>query len=337
MRHLLFCLLLSVSLGTYAENWLPIDKSVSLDIDSIKLVNETTKHVTWRKSEIGKTYTHASSVDCSVEIIRTTGTSITEDNPVLSRGGATELDFVTKTRMEQGKLKPLHSWERSMEFRLPTPYSAEGRLIARVCDIDTEVKSRGARAFYSQSCNTKPTPTHYMCSMDDQAYLEYHNLISRLSFGRAACGMTQEAIDNIKLGWIMSLVRCREGQDKCRSKITSLAYEVGEDISRKLRGEKCTYLAGAQATIDENEANEAAWDRYRKCITVKVVKLDDGASSADVIARGVFAQCRGQAPVDSSFDPGQSVIDSITGLILEQRQAKRRPTKPNRTAPKVAG
>lgn len=337
MRHLLFCLLLSVSLATYAEIWLPIDKLVSLDIDSIKLVDETTKHVTWRKNEFGKTYTHTSKVNCSVEIISTTGTSITEDNPVLSRGAPTELDYVSRTRREQGNVKPLHSWERSMEFRLPTPNSAEGRLIARVCDIDTEVKSRRARAFYSQSCNTKPTPTHYMCSMDDRAYLEYHNLISRLGFGRVACGMTQEEIDNIKLGWLMSLARCRDGQDKCRSQITSLAYDVGEDISRKLRGEQCTYLAGAQARIDENEAEEAAWDRYHKCINVKVVTLDDGASSADVIARGVFAQCRGQAPVDSSFEPGQSVIDTITGLILEQRQAKRRPAKSNRTAPKVDG
>lgn len=340
MRHFAYLLLLIAS-SVHAVIWVPIDSEISFDPDSITESSDTARQVVWRISDArwGKTYINTSTIDCSLDLIYTPRVEINDSKPVPGIGAITEIDFEAGTQRNSGMTLSISAGYKDMSHRLPSPTSGEGRLIARVCGSNPAAKIQEIREMLTRfACRTKPTPTHYLCSgMDDQAYLEYSNLVQRMAIAEVSCDLSKEQHTKLLWGWTREFSRCKDSAVKCRNQISSKAYAVSADVSRKMRGEQCTFLPGAQTQIDADEANEIAWERYRKCVREKVVSLDDGLSSAEVIARAVFAQCRGLAPISSTFEAGPAIIDPITGRVLESRQAKRSPSKTRPKANNVEG
>ncbi len=253
----------------------------------------------------------------------------------MAKLGGTAIDYLSRTQQQGSKPpSPLSEQDTRAANQFPTPSSSEGKLLARLCQFDQGPKIKAVKELLRRGC--KEGSAAYLCRMTDADFLEYANLVSRIQLAEYACNMGRERLSSISYGWLRALARCQDSAGGCRGLLSLQVSGVSQDLSAAMQGGTCAYLAGAQAQIDADEAKNAAWDTYRKCVSAKIITLDDGRSPADVIARGVFAQCRSQSPVSNMYEPGQSVIDLLTGRILEERQARRTSPK-SRSAPKVEG
>ena len=326
MNYKLPILLLALAItSAHAATWTPIDDTVSFDQESVDQTDKDALKVTWRTKEMLANYTLTSEINCDLGLITTLwGTSISS-NAVQTPPVTTDWDFLTKTRTQNGKVTSIDLDAKMWLHRFPSPNTGEGRLVARLCGINTAAEVARSRAAFAETmCKDKSSSDRYLCTMDDRGHLQYQHLIKLVGMTKRACGLTEEQVSNIQFGWFNEFFRCGVRSETCPREMNYKARRVARDLSDVLSGETCTYIPKAQAEIDQMAAKASALAVYGKCLRDRAVTLDDGVSSADVIARAILSQCRNVAPEDMlSSSLSQPAVDSITARVLENRQVKR--------------
>lgn len=238
-----------------------------------------------------------------------------------------------------GRKSKMDARERSRAVQFPSTGSSEFRVIRYLCESEAgfrEAHELGGASLQARfRCDRADRAITAMCKPDRETRELLGLLTTRVNQVEDACEVESDKITNLLAHWLGTSMKCRtRNGEACGLYNLRLALDgLGGDLTRRHFGQACEYLPAALKTMENDEHEEAALDRFRSCVAKTVPKLDDRISPANVVAEGVLGSCRSRLPPNlaSSPDFTSGILPTLTTAVLRSRQmpkprAARKPT-----------
>ncbi len=358
MKRIILGLMVAVLAGVvHSATWFDIayvpGKSVTqIDADSLAQIGPGQYNLTWRvdagPEKISEIYT--GTVYCSSESIRLNSKRVIEQNSSLVRdlkviaGKSGNIDSVydyeagTVTWIDV-RPRPLSALEKSSRYQYPSNGGEAGSLLQHLCagtipsTAQREAVSSAIQA--KLGCNAAPWKGTVLCQRDPKSLGVLYSLTMRFEQATSACSLPTDQTNEVLRDWYQSLAGCRDAGG-CVPVMQLKISGLTDDLVAASEQQSCTYLAQSVTHAKEHGATRMAMANFRTCVTKQIPALDDGMSSADVIANATYGACEGLLParmIGNSSIRG-NILPGISAEVLQFRQLLLKRQKPRQSSPK---
>lgn len=190
-------------------------------------------------------------------------------------------------------------------------------------------------------CNAMASPVDRLyCKKDSELSASIELFASRALMLPDICGYKSSQAENILLYFMGQATKC-DSVACAKSKVASGLEMISRDLAEaKNEAKSCSSARLVTEWVNESRQKElsvAAFKQYVDCTRSATSRLDDGISSAEIVARGLHGACIGPFNESLRFSPtlkgdgGDAIYREIepqlVQIVLEGRVRQRKPTK----------
>lgn len=341
---LFFSIILSIPIQVKAATWEPVrlgpgSSFMELDVDSVRKLSAGDSFTAiWRSglSQDTPVTIFSGVVNCELESI------FVEKQVYVDGSGQPGIFNYAENNYERGGYKRgLSEIEKRQGLIYPVSTSKNGLLIANVCQRLNNLAAPKNDALESLrekiGCGTGVQS--FICKGDVVSHALVRSLLLRMGQAEIVCETETKQMWKLAEKWLNeATASCKNDDPGCGKYGLEISIEgVGGDLARQAHGDSsCAFLQASLRSMASENKKRMSVNDFKQCAAVSVVKLDDGKTSADVVAQAVFAKCQINLHADlfNSKVFKDAVMPRLIGDVLENRISQ---VKPGRqpVAPKV--
>lgn len=347
----ILCLLTAPAASqTQAPSWTDLDAkrvgTLELDTNSVANVDGKVFRATWRSgTDLQREYSvNTGRIDCDDSSITlelsvwfsTIGGSRTPQQSSVYNYVTGTVAFASSSWKAKEMSWADKDWEMT-RLSFPEIGSRDGRIVRAICQGVPDFRDKhevvGDEIQKVVGCGSKAMTSSPLCRSDLATRELLGQMFQRILQVDNACSADPKDTSAMGDVWLDEAKTCPRAAPDCDLVVLRMQVDgLGKDLARAAAGKQCSSLPRYLKSARESVAKAAAdaeitksAKRFVGCADAKIPLLDDKASPADVVAKGVFGACSAElAPeLRSNEKYAELMMPQLIGRVLEQRSKSR--------------